>query len=159
MNRAASRVSAAEARLDSTFERVRAVPFENGELRSDCARYLCVLVSGYLETAVVDLIIAYASAVSHPRTARLVERKLTRTTNLKAEPLAQLIGALDSDWEAGLREYLGDERKASLDSLVSLRHEIAHGNPTGVTLVTVTTYYGAIKETVDYLSQLLDPEA
>jgi hypothetical protein len=157
MNRALRRVHAARSRLDHTFDRVRAIPFENGELRSDCARYLCVLVSGFLETAVVDLVASYVADVAHPRAARLVERKLARTTNLNAERLAQLVGALDIDWEDDVRSYMGDVRKAAIDSVVALRHEIAHGQPTGVTLVAVTSYYHAIKEVVEYIADLADP--
>lgn len=157
MNRAYRHVHAAQERLGATFERIRNVPFEETELRSDCARYLCVLVSGFLETAVVGLVISYVSDMAHPRAARLVERKIARTTNLNAENLAQLIGGLDADWERALRIFMGDERKAAIDSLVALRHEIAHGAPTGVTLVTVTSYYESIVEVIDFLVDLLDP--
>lgn len=157
MNSAYRYIHAAQSRLDRTFERARNIPFEEAELRSDCARYLCVLASGFLETSVIGLVVAYVSDVSHPRAARLLERKFSRTTNLNAEKLSQLIGGLDADWEADLRTYLGDERKAAVDSLVALRHEIAHGNPTRVTLVTVTSYYEAIVEVVDFLVDLLDP--
>jgi ubiquinone biosynthesis protein UbiJ len=87
----------------------------------------------------------------------LVERKLARTTNLNAERLAQLVGALDIDWEDDVRSYMGDVRKAAIDSVVALRHEIAHGQPTGVTLVAVTSYYHAIKEVVEYIADLADP--
>ena len=158
MNLAVRDVHTARTRLDSTFERVRAIPCGNLELLSDCSRYLCVLVSGFLETSVVSLVVAYIGDVAHARATRLVERKLRYTTNLNAENLSQLVGALDADWERDLREYLADDRKAAIDSLVALRHQIAHGRPTGVTLVTVTSYYESIGEVVDYLSQVLDPK-
>lgn len=157
MNGATLHIHSARSRLDATFNRMRAIAPDDIELRSDGARYLCVLTSGFLERSVVSLIISYIDDVAHPRAAKLVERKLSRTTNLNAEKLSQLIGSLDSEWEDALRKYLADEKKAAIDSLVALRHEIAHGNPTGVTLATVSDYYGAVKEVVDYLSLVLDP--
>lgn len=159
MNSAYREIRTAQTRLESTFDRARGLPFEDLERRSDYARHLCVLVSGFLETAVVSAVVAYVGAVSHPRAAKLVERQLARTTNLNAERLAQLIGALDPDWETAFRDYLADERKAAIDSLVALRHQIAHGEHTGVTLVNVSDYYRSVDEVVDYLIGVLDHAA
>ena len=155
MNVSAQRVHASRTRLDSTFERVAAIPVDQIELRSDCSRYLCVLVSGFLETSVIALVVGYAQEKAQPRVARLAERKLSKTTNLNGEKLSQFIGHLDPDWETELRKYLADERKAALDSLVNLRHQVAHGSQPGVSLATVKEYYKAIGEIVEYLQDLL----
>ena len=50
-------------RLDATFERYRRLdPSVDLEVQSDFARYLCVLVAGYLETAVAELVLEHASS-------------------------------------------------------------------------------------------------
>jgi hypothetical protein len=46
-------------RLDATFERAGRVGSDL-ELQSDFARYLCVLVSGYMEKAVVELVLEHS---------------------------------------------------------------------------------------------------
>lgn len=152
-----ARIHTARNRLDSTFERVASISMEDSELRSDGARYLCVLVSGFLETSVTALIIGYVSQVSHPRAAKLVEKHLRRTTNLKAEKLAQLIGSLDAQWENDLRDFMDDEAKAAIDSVVDLRHQIAHGGHTSVSYNTVRSYYKGVLSTVSFLESLLNP--
>lgn len=153
MNRVS--VHSAEARLEAAFARVRSIPFENEELKSDCSRYLCVLVCGFVETAAVALVLGYVSDVSHPRAVRLVQRQLSRRASLNSERLIQLVGAMDDDWGMELRNFLTDERKAALDSVVALRHKIAHGESVGLNFVTICEYYQYVKEVVRYLGELL----
>jgi hypothetical protein len=45
--------------LDATFKRIGSVDSDL-ELLSDFARYLCVLVSGYIERAVAELLLEHA---------------------------------------------------------------------------------------------------
>lgn len=157
MSWATRNVHTARSRLDSTFRRIESIPLDHVELKSDYSRYLCVLVSGFLERAVIELINNYVSAVSHPRAARLVEKKIHRTSNLNAEELTKLIGFLDRQWRAELIDFLGDERKDTLNSLIALRHDIAHGGPSGISLTTVSAYYKSVKEVVSFLERLLEP--
>lgn len=53
-------------RLDATFKRVNLAPAD-AELQSDFSRYLCVLVSGYVETAVTELILEPVEKTRPPR--------------------------------------------------------------------------------------------
>lgn len=149
------RIDSARKRLDSTFSRIAAIPIEDAELRSDGARYLCVLVSGFLETSVVSLIISYVSEVSHPRVSNFAERNIKNTTNLKSEKLSQIIGSLDVNWENEFRNYIKDGSKAAIDSVVDLRHQIAHGGHTSVSYNSVRDYYVEVCKVVDYLIDLL----
>ena len=150
-----ARIATARTRLDSTFERIGAIPLEEAELRSDGSRYLCVLVSGFLEKSVVALILSYVARVSHPRITSLTESKLKNTTNLKSEKLSQLIGSIDSKWGQALREFLEDDAKAAIDSVVDLRHQIAHGAHTGVSYINIQEYYRQVCRVVEFLTQML----
>ena len=150
-----TRIATARTRLDSTFERIGAIPLEDSELRSDGSRYLCVLVSGFLEKSVVALVLSYVAKVSHPRISSLAESKLKNTTNLKSEKLSQLIGSIDTSWGHSLRDFLEDDAKAAIDSVVDLRHQIAHGVHTGVSYITIKEYYVQVCRVVDFLTQML----
>jgi hypothetical protein len=47
--------------LDATFQRIKGLPAGvDMEIQSDFARYLCVLVSGYLEKSVAELVLQHA---------------------------------------------------------------------------------------------------
>jgi len=57
--------------LDDTFKRATAIG-PDPELQSDFARYLCVLVSGFLEKAVVEVILEHSRRHSQPSIQRFI---------------------------------------------------------------------------------------
>jgi len=142
--------------LDNTFSRVNDLGSDL-EVQSDFARYLCVLVAGYIENAVVELILAHCSRQSSPTVQRYVEKSLDRFTNVHREKLLQLLGSFDAEWRSQLEAFIVDEREAALSSVIGLRHQIAHGGSAGITYVRIKQYYESIQEIIDYLTELLDP--
>lgn len=146
-----------QRRLDALFKKIDSIPAEDLELRAHFARYLCVLVSGFLDTSIVDMILHYVAGVSHARVSRLTEVRLRRESNLNREALLQLIGGLDQGWKRELEEFLDGHRGSALDSLRGLRNAIAHGGDASVTYVTVQQYYVSVKEVVKFVADLLSP--
>lgn len=149
-------VSRLRKRLDATFGRMPPSSVEP-ELQADYAKYLCVLVSGYFENAIVALILDYVERRSAPEIMSFVERQLARWTNPNAEKIVNLFGAFRTDWRSSLDGYLVDERRDSVNSLVALRHQIAHGGSVGTSLSQIKAHYRTIVEVVDFLADLVDP--
>ncbi|MGB1560643.1 MAG: HEPN domain-containing protein [Sinimarinibacterium flocculans] len=143
-------------RLDATFGRAPP-PFADIELQADFAKYLCVLVSGFFENAIAALLIDYAAGRSAPEVASFVERGLERWTNPNVEKVIALLGSFSADWRSKAGAFLVDERKASVNSLVALRHQIAHGESVGTSLSQVRSHYRTIAEVVDFVADLVDP--
>ena len=144
--------------LDATFGRARRLAGD-AELQSDFARYLCVLVSGFLEKAVFELLMEYVRKHSDKRVQPYMERKLRRTTNLKRQRLLELFGAFDPAWGRDLDGFLVNEFKDAVDGIVDLRNGISHGGQEAVTMVRVDGYYKRIKVVVEHVSTLCLPEA
>lgn len=142
--------------LDGAFARAPSSSSEI-ELQSDFARYLCILVSGYLENAIVALVLNYVQRRSGPEVTSFVDAQLNRWTNANAEKIFSLLGSFDPEWRRRAEVFLVDERKESLNSLVALRHKIAHGESVGTSLSQVRNYYSTIDTVVKFLSDLLDP--
>jgi len=142
-------------RLDSAFGRAGKLG-DDLELRADFARYLCVLVSGYLETAVVECAGSYVARKSAPPVAAYASRALDRFANPNAERLLQLIGSFSADWRVSVEEFLVDERKEAVDSVVALRNQIAHGESVGVTYVRIKAYYDAVREVVSFIAKVFE---
>lgn len=142
-------VASHAARIEAVFSRAASV--QDPETQADLARYLCVLVSGFLERAAAHTYGAYATDKSHPAVARYVEGRLAGFTNANAETLCQLAGAFDAQWRDDLAEYLDGERKDAIDSVVANRHQIAHGQDVGITYIRIKTYFEHVKDTVAYL--------
>jgi hypothetical protein len=142
--------------LETTFSRARGLNAD-AELLSDFARYLCVLVSGFVEQATIELLIEYVRAHSDPRILRHVERNVRHLTNLKAQRLIDVIGDLDPEWRSKLETFIVDEYKDALDGIVDLRNSVAHGRYVGVTLSRVSEYYARVKTIIDRIAALVVP--
>lgn len=143
-------------RLDATFARGPSSAADI-EVQSDFARYLCVLVSGFFENALVALMLDVAQKRSAPEIAFFVERQLEYWTNPTTEKVCQLLGDFGPDWKVVVEGYLVDERKAAVNSLVALRHKIAHGESVGTSLSQVRAYYDTAQEVIRFVADLVDP--
>ena len=149
-------VARLKQRLDATFQRIDGVGSDL-ELRSDFARYLCVLVSGYLEKAVAELVLEHARRSGGPSLQRFVELKTRRFTNANAQRLQNLLSSFDSDWRQSLESFLVDEIKDAVDSVVDLRNTIAHGGSVGITYQRVYDYYLRVQKVVERIADLCAP--
>lgn len=145
-------------RLDATFARAPG-PSIDIETQADFARYLCVLVSGFLENAIVEHVLDVAQTRSAPEVALFVERQLEYWTNPTCEKIAQLLGSFNPDWRLASEAYLIDERKAAVNSLVALRHKIAHGGSVGTSLAQVKAYYSVVLDVVAFIDGVLNGRA
>lgn len=143
-------------RLDATFQRVGQVATDP-ELQSDFARYLCVLLSGYLEEAVSELLLEHSRRSAAPSVQRFVESRTRRLTNLNSQRLQELLGSFDPDWRKDLEQFVVDERKDAIDSIVNLKNIIAHGQSVGVTYTRVRGYYQQIQTVVERVANLCAP--
>ena len=143
--------------LDATFKRAVGVGAD-AELLSDYARYLCVLVSGFLEQAVIELLLEYVRTHSDNLVQQHVEQRLRQLTNLKSKRLIDLLGSFDPDWRHHLEAFLVDEYKDVVNGIVDLRNNIAHGRYVGITMTRVQDYYLRIKVVVERVAQLCVPK-
>lgn len=50
-----------------------------------------------------------------------------------------------------------DEYKAAVDSVVALRHQIAHGANGGITMARIREYYDRVGYVVEYVANLCIP--
>ena len=144
-------------RLDVTFERAKGVGRDT-ELQSDFARYLCVLVSGYIEKAVVELVLEHARKTGAPTLQRFVERRTKSFTNPKASHIQELLGSFDPGWQQDLSKFLVDERKDAVDSVVDQRNTIAHGGSVGLTYSRISEYYRQAQHVIDRVAELCVPD-
>jgi len=146
-------LNAHRSRLDDVFARVKCLQDADIELQSDFARYLCVLVSGFVETAVSKIASEFCRKRSATQVANYADTQLNRLQNVKTEKLLQLVGGFDPAWRRSTEQFMEGARKDALDSVVNLRNKIAHGESVGITYARISEYYTRIKETVTFLEQ------
>lgn len=149
-------VNRLKQRLDATFKRTQHANVD-AELRSDLARYLCVLVSGYIEKSVVEFILEHARQRSAPTLQRFVEIRTKNFANPNASRIQNLLGSFDPEWQKNLNEFLIGEPKDAIDSIVALRNKIAHGGSVGLTYSRIRDYYEQAQRVIDQVEKLCVP--
>lgn len=130
--------------LDATFARASKIDPGEIELRADFARHLCVLVSGFIDQTVKNYTVEYVRKRSSETVTNHVSKSIVNLTNLKAEKLITHLLSFDPNWKPALEALIADERKAAVDSVIALRHGIAHGKPGDVTIARMRDYYAEV---------------
>lgn len=145
-------VSRTKQRLDHLFERIRVLS-DDPEIHSHLAKYLCVLVSGFLETSIRSIYGRYARTRAVPQVANYVERELSFFQNPTMGKILELVGSFNPEWEAELRAAVEGQLKDAVDSIVANRHRIAHGESVGLTFVRIKEYYRNALEVLEVIDQ------
>lgn len=143
-------------RIKAAFAR-SSLASHDSELLADHAKYLCVLVSGFIEKSIAEIVLEHARRVGAPSVQRFVERSTARFTNANSEKILQLLGSFDPDWRNNVESVLVNQYKDAFDSVVSLRHQIAHGSSVGITYIRINDYFEAISKMIDYIQDLCIP--
>ena len=134
------------ARLDAAFG--RAAAFEEPEIQADYTRYLCILVAGFIERSVEDILQAYAEQKADSRVTRYVGTTLRRRGNLRANQIVRLFGDFDDSWKEQLDETLTDEQRQAIGNVYANRNPIAHGEDVDLTYSQIQNDYERVKEAV-----------
>ncbi|HLP51361.1 MAG TPA: MAE_28990/MAE_18760 family HEPN-like nuclease [Chitinophagales bacterium] len=150
------RIDSQEQRLEALFAEVKKID-EGDELKSHLSKYLCLQVSGYLENVLRDLITEYAKGKCPQAIANYVNYNIEYCTNLKDERLYEILGSFDTTWADTFRTSLTQEQKASLNSIIANRNQIAHGNyfNSNISYRSISDYYSDLKEIVRVLRTII----
>ncbi len=136
-------------KLDGLFEHIRNVS-EEPEVRSHWAKYLCILVSGFVETSIRGIYEQYAADKSSPKIANYVGNRLKGFQNPRMDKILDLCGAFSPEWKGELANA-PEEAKSAMNSIVANRNRIAHGEDVGLTYGMIYDYYQNAKKIIDMI--------
>jgi len=139
-----------ETRLDNLFKQFNSLPLDNELLQVHWPRYLCVLVSGYIETSVRAILIDYVKDKSAPNVRGYIGKNL-KLQNASSEKIYILVKSFNEDWEVSFRQKTEGELKDAIDSVVANRNQIAHGRNVGISFNVINNYYQRSKEFIRIL--------
>ena len=139
-------------RLDSLFRQIPA-PTDNLYLHSHLVKFACVLVCGYIEVSLRDILQEYTQTRASNEVSSYVTRQLERFQNPKMEGIIQLVGAFSQDWADSLRTETRDQLKDHIDSLVANRNQIAHGKDVGLSHVRLNEYYQSALRVIEIVEE------
>ena len=140
-------------RLDNLFAQISAFSGD-AELQSQWARYLCVLVSGFLEVSICAIYNQFARQKASPYVANFVEFQLGGFQNPKMGKIIELTRAFNSQWANELETVAEEEIKDAVDSIVANRNQIAHGRDVGITYTRIKNYYERAIKVVDLIENI-----
>lgn len=140
-------------KLDDLFKKASVLSGDLS-LQSHWARYLCVLVSGFLEVAVGAIYTEFAQKHSDKSITNYVSNNLERFTNPNMEKIIGLTSTFEKTWGESLRDKTKGKLKDSVDSICANRNRIAHGENAGVTYVQIYNWYQDAVKVIEILENI-----
>lgn len=142
-----------EKKLDDLFKEVSLV--KDDEIKSHLSKYLCIKVSGYFENVLKVLISDYVSKSCSKESANYIISNTKRITNLSDEKLTDFLKSFSDKWTDDYNYAITDQHRSSLNSLISNRNSIAHGQQDSISFKIIEQYYHDLKEIVIYLKLII----
>lgn len=143
-------IVAYEDRLRDLFTKAERFT-DDVELQAHWARYLCVLVAGYIEVSVRCVLSNYAKSRSTSTILNFVDDQLERFQNPNTTKILQLMGRFDPNWQTALEGKIEGRLKDAVNSVLNNRNQIAHGQQVGITLGRLKAYYTDVQIVVQEL--------
>ena len=139
-------------RLDNLFKLSEKI--SDIEVQSHWARYLTVLVYGYIEISVRYTLMDYVEIHADELVNNYASNQINLFSSPKTNNVINILCLYSKSWGENLEQRINDEIKASVDSIVNNRHKIAHGENTGISLVTIKNYYKNAKKFIRVLTNI-----
>ncbi len=147
------RIVSYRQRLDNLFDQVKEFT-DNSELQAQWSRYLCILVAGFIEKSLQEILYKYTNDKAAPNVANYVYSRLKRFTNPNMEDILTLLGAFQTTWRSETESVAEGKLKTHVDSVMALRNLIAHGENTGISYTRIKEYYQSILRLVEHIESI-----
>lgn len=129
-------------------------------LSGDMAKYLVILVSGWVEQSLYELARERCRReVGGGPLLSFALSHLDRTHNPWSEHIRSTVSRFSEDWATTFDSILTDDRRDALHSVLGLRNVIAHGESrnAATSVGRVKGYFDTCVELMDEVADLLDP--
>ena len=143
-------------RLDELFKTLNMLPID-AEIQAHWAKYLCVLSSGFLESATRAIFREYARRNASIYVLNYVESKIKYFQNARMNDIIALSREFNPQWAINIESMITDELKAAVDSIVNNKNQISHGQNVTISFNTIRTYYERAVKVIEFLEQQTNP--
>jgi hypothetical protein len=144
------RIVSYRQRLDNLFDQVKEFT-DNFELQAQWSRYLCILVAGFIEKSLQEILYKYAYDRASSNVVNYVYSRLKRFNNPNMENILKLLGSFQTEWRLKIEIISEGEMKDAVDSVMALRNPIAHGENTGISYTRIKEYYKSILKLIEHI--------
>lgn len=123
-------------------------------LKQSVAAHICILQSGLLENIVKESLRSFTDRRAQPCVSRFVSKKLGELQNPKAEKIESILSDFGPELKADLKKFWCENGiRDHVDSVVSNRHLIAHGQSYEVSLSRVSDWHKSIRKLMDFFEE------
>lgn len=113
--------------------------------------HLVILASGHVEISVREIINRYVSQKSNLKINKFITHTIERENSLNCEKIGRVLDKFDMNWRIELAQIVLTSERESINSLNTLRDQIAHGKQNSTGYITVKEYF---KDSCKYLLKL-----
>jgi len=140
--------------LHRLIDNTKAATAADLELQAHWARYICVRSSGFLENAIEEIFGAFVRGAASQPVVNFATRALGRVQNPKAGRFIEIAESFKPSWKAGLEGFLQDDgRDEAINSIMTNRHKIAHGEDSDITMARVIQYLNKSVKVLEFIEQ------
>lgn len=135
-------------KLDSIIALADKIDKNEDELRAHMAKYICIRLSGLMETFFKKQIANYLDGTTPKPVENYVNSRFKQFTSVNSKKITDTMELFSDSWVSQFNDLMTERMKSSLDSVISNRHNLAHGKDQGLTLTQVKGYYEDIKDVI-----------
>ncbi|GBQ98679.1 HEPN domain-containing protein [Gluconobacter cerinus] len=144
------------ARLEALARKSPSDPEE----QADWAKYVSVLISGYIEQSFKEILLEFVSSHEISRLDKYISDTWPESRNMKISNIDFILRSFDLSWSEKFNRWLEskDNYKSEINSLIASRNDIAHGkeaNTTNVTLRSMRYRLAISLELIDELGSII----
>ncbi|WP_366933762.1 HEPN domain-containing protein [Devosia sp.] len=152
-------IRSARDRLDFQYKLVQG-EFDKVDVRLQnvFSNQLALKSAGLVEKSVQYVLNEYARRRSNETIANFVLKQVSWENSLNCEKISKLLDRFDRGWWPEVESSTSEESRLAVDSLKTIRDQIAHGGENGTGMVTIIRYHQASLQFVDGLLSVVLPE-
>lgn len=140
------RISSEEQRLDRLAKDLReAADGADLSIQHVFSSHLVLAGAGHVENSVIHILSEYGRVHGNPVIKRFVEKAVSRNNSLNCDKIKAVTDQFHSDWWEQIKEETLDAERDAVDSLKTLRDQIAHGRRNGTGFTVVKGYLDSAK--------------
>jgi hypothetical protein len=142
-----------ERKLDKLLSDISTI--QDDELKAHLSKYFCVRISGYLENVFKILVANYSEGSSQKPVTNYLQNDLKNITNLSEEKIQRTLIKFSDDWYNIFNSKVSEQQLQSLNSIISNRNSIAHGQQDNISYKVIGQYYTDLKVIVEALKDTI----
>ena len=119
------------------------------------ANHLVLAGAGYIEDGVAQILSDYGGRNGNSEIARFVQHSTARNLSLNCNKIEKILHQFNKDWWPTIKEHTAPANLSAVDSLKTLRDQIAHGRLNGTGFIEVRNYYIRSKSFIDDFSEVI----